>query len=250
MGTLIVMAGLLFITLFFDLRFRLAYYLAPGNRFQNLSRLQFDGLRSMLAVAKTYAGFRIIRDSRVRQRLPDRFLIIANHQSLVDIPVLSLVFPRHNVRFVAKKELKWGIPSFSFALRKGRHALISRDGDYREAHRELVKLARLSRRERVCPVVFPEGTRTRTGKVKRFHSAAVRTLLKHAPLPAVTVAINGGYRISRLKDLVRNLRGCAYRVRLLTLYPPPRGREDVKAMIERAHDEIKGQVEEWTRKGN
>jgi 1-acyl-sn-glycerol-3-phosphate acyltransferase len=83
--------------------------------------------------------------------------------------------------------------------------------------------------------------------VKRFHSAAVRTVLAHHALPALSVAVNGGYRISRLKNLVRNLRGTEYRVRLLSLYPPPAKRGDVQVMIERAHDEIQRQVNEWRR---
>jgi hypothetical protein len=61
------------------------------------------------------------------------------------------------------------------------------------------------------------------------------------------VAVNGGYRIARLMSLVRNLRGCVYRVRLLSLYPPPVRRGDVQAMLEQAHDEIERQVNKWRR---
>jgi hypothetical protein len=38
-----------------------------------------------------------------------------------------------------------------------------------------------------------------------------------------------------------------YRVRLLSLYPPPDQRGDVQAMLERAHDEIERQVNQWKR---
>jgi 1-acyl-sn-glycerol-3-phosphate acyltransferase len=250
MGLLIALLGILFVAVLFDIFLRLSYYLDPRNRFSNVSRLQFEGLRNMLAVAKAYVGFRIIHDSRLTQELPERFLIIANHQSLADIPVLAYAFPRHNVRFVAKKELKYGLPAISFTLRKAQHALVSRKGDFRSAHRELVRLARLAAREAICPTVFPEGTRARNGMVKRFHSAAVRTILAQCPMPALSVAVDGGYRICRLTDLMRNIGGCEYRVRLLSLYPPVRGRSRIQAMLQTAHDEIKRQVEEWRKSEN
>jgi hypothetical protein len=74
--------------------------------------------------------------------------------------------------------------------------------------------------------------------------------MTHHPLPAVSVAVDGGYRIARLGNLVRNLRGCVYRVRLLSLYPPPDQRGDVQAMLEQAHDEIERQVNKWKRNEN
>lgn len=248
MGILIALFCLLFILIIFDIRQRFVFYFDPRHSFRNLSRLQFLGLKSLLAIVKTFMGFKIILDSRVQEELPETFLIISNHQSLADIPVLAYAFPNNNVRFVAKKELKYGIPSISFALRKGRHALISRRGSFKEAHRELIKLARLSR-EGVCPAVFPEGTRARSGRVKLFHSAAVRTIMKHAYLPAISVAISGGYRISKLRDLTRNLRNCVYRVRLLSLYPATRERGRIQAILRQAHDEIERQVDQWRKKG-
>jgi 1-acyl-sn-glycerol-3-phosphate acyltransferase len=250
MGTLITLLGILFIAVLADLRMRLAYYLDPGNRLRNVSRVQFESLKSMLVMAKTYVGFRLIRDSRLEQELPERFMIISNHQSLADIAVLAYSFPGRNVRFVAKKELKYGVPAVSFTLRKGKHALVSRRGDFSSARKELVKLARLACRQAVCPAVFPEGTRSRNGGVQDFHSAAVRTILGRCPMPALSVAVDGGYRISRLTDMLRNFRGCVYRVRLLSLYPPVRGRGRTQAMLQKAHDEIKWQVEEWRKREN
>lgn len=250
MGVLITLLGILLIILLFDLQLRLVYYLDPANRLGNVSRLQYEGLRSMLAVAKEFVGFRIIRDSRLTQKLPERFMIIANHQSLADIPILVHSFPGRHVRFVAKKELKYGVPAISFTLRKAQHALVNRKGDFRSARKELIKLARLARRQAVCPTVFPEGSRSRSGKVGRFHSAAVRTILDRCPMPVLSVAIDGGWRISRLTDMIRNFRGCTYRVRLLSLYPPVRERGRIQAMLQKAHDEIKRQVEEWRKKEN
>ncbi|OHD24767.1 MAG: hypothetical protein A2064_02195 [Spirochaetes bacterium GWB1_66_5] len=247
MGILIALLGVLLILCVCDVRMRLAYYLDRRHRFAVMSRMQNWGLRVIVAVVKAYGGFRVRLQNRLQATLPERFLILSNHQSLVDIAVLAYAFPRHNVRFVAKKELGRGLPGISFMLSHGRHALIDRRGGFRETRAELIRLARFSRRHPVCPAVFPEGTRSREGRVRKFHSAAVRTIMTHHPLPAVSVAVDGGYRIARLGNLIRNLRGCVYRVRLLSLYPPPDQRGDVQAMLERAHDEIERQVNKWKR---
>jgi 1-acyl-sn-glycerol-3-phosphate acyltransferase len=245
MGIVIALLGVVLVLCACELRMRLTYYLVPRGRFGMMSRVQNWGLRLIVALVKAYTGFRVLRQSSLRSSLPQRFLLVSNHQSLVDIAVLAYALPRHNVRFVAKKELGRGVPGISFMLRNGRHALIDRRGSFQETQAELVKLARYSRREPVCPAVFPEGTRAREGKVKAFHAAAVRTILAHHALPTLSVAVNGGYRIARLKNLLRNLRGCVYRVRLLSLYPPPARRGDVQLMLQKAHDEIERQVNEW-----
>jgi 1-acyl-sn-glycerol-3-phosphate acyltransferase len=146
---------------------------------------------------------------------------------------------------VAKKELGRGIPAFSFGLRKGDHALIDRHGDFKTAQAELVRLARLAREEGVCPVVFPEGTRSRSGSVGPFHSAAVRTILSHAELPVVSVAVGGGFQISHFRELTRNLKNCVYRVKFLSLYPAPTRRRAVQEILQKSHDEIERQVDQW-----
>jgi 1-acyl-sn-glycerol-3-phosphate acyltransferase len=154
------------------------------------------------------------------------------------------VFSGNIVGFVAKRELRRGFPAVSIALRKGKHALINRRGDFAVAREELMKLAR-DAGEGVCPVVFPEGTRSRTGEVGSFHSAAVRTILDETQMPIVSVAVDGGHRIAHFKGLMANLRNCIYRVELLSLYPATADRVKIKDIIDRSYREISGQVEKW-----
>ena len=236
---------LLLIIIFYNFRIRLVYYSDPENSIDNINRLQEEVTRYLLMTARTYVGFKVIIESNLK-KLPDTFLIISNHQSLVDIPILAYAFPHHNVRFVAKKELKYWLPTFSFFLRKGKHALIDRKGDFKTNRRELVKLARLSRKG-ICPAVFPEGTRSRTGKVGVFHSAAVRTILANSGLPILSVAISGGYKIAGLLDLLKNLKNCIYRVKVLSIYPLDRKRTEIFSILKKARDEISEQVESWKR---
>ena len=233
-----------FVTVMWDIRLRISYSCYGREDFRRFNRVQQKGLRTLIAIVKIYADFRVIVEKAIAGKLPRQFMVLSNHQSLADIPVLAYVFSPRIVGFVAKSELARGLPSFSFALRKGKHALISRRGEFSSAHKELIKLAKYSR-EDVCPTVFPEGTRSRTGRVGSFHSAAVRTILNKVSMPVLSVALDGGLRIARIRGLLTNLRNCRYRVKFLSLYPPTNDRAEIRDIVRKSHEEISRQVKLW-----
>lgn len=203
--------------------------------------------RKLFWLARVFAGMRVSVEHRVA--VPRIFLLVSNHQSLIDIPALTTAFPCHDLRFVAKRELSRGLPYISYALRVGRHALISRKGDFRQGRRALTRFADLAA-EGICPVVFPEGTRSRTGAVKSFQTGAFRIVLERSPMAVLSVAVDGGYRLATLPGIMRNLHGARYRMRPLTLYPAPRGKREIAALASRIEAEISGQIREWRRMGN
>jgi 1-acyl-sn-glycerol-3-phosphate acyltransferase len=170
--------------------------------------------------------------------LPERFLLIANHQSILDIPLCIALFARQGVRFVAKWELRAGIPFVSLILRSQGHALIRRKGDATQAMRSIRRFARRCEREGTCPVIFPEGTRSPNGEVGVFHTAGVRKILEETPLPMVVAAIEGGWRVASVKGIVRDLRGTLFRVRVISVTTVLREKREVLDAISRARDEI------------
>ena len=92
---------------------------------------------------------------------PGGAVLVANHQSAVDIPMLLSAFPR-TVRFLAKRELG-EIPLFGKAMAAAGNLFIDRD-DPRDAVRMLREAgARLGDGRLV--VVFPEGTRSGDGSI-------------------------------------------------------------------------------------
>jgi 1-acyl-sn-glycerol-3-phosphate acyltransferase len=176
--------------------------------------------------------------------LPRVFMIVSNHQSLADIPAITLGFPRHGVRFVAKRELRRGIPYVSRSLRFGRSALVSRTRDFGEGQNELRKLAAVSQ-EGICPLIFPEGTRSKTGRLQEFYSGAVRVILERHPMPVLSVAVDGGQSIATIPRLLLHLRGATYRVKPLTLNPAPHGKKEIMELLARMRSEISDQVASW-----
>ena len=116
-------------------------------------------------------------------------VLVANHQSIVDIPMLLSAFPRP-VRFLAKRELG-EIPLFGKAMAAAGNLFIDRD-DPRDAVRMLRDVGARLRDGRLV-VVFPEGTRSMGGSIGEFRPGAFY-LAQKSGAPVVPVYIDGGYR--------------------------------------------------------
>ena len=116
-------------------------------------------------------------------------VLVANHQSAVDIPMLLSAFPRP-VRFLAKRELG-EIPLLGKAMTAAGNLFIDRE-DPRDAVRMLREAgARLQ--DGGLVVVFPEGTRSGDGSIGEFRAGAFY-LAQKSGAPVVPVYIDGGYR--------------------------------------------------------
>lgn len=124
-------------------------------------------------------------------------IIVSNHQSLYDIPPYIWFMRNWHPKFISKKELGKGIPSVSFNLKYGGSALIDRK-DPKQALPEIKKIAELVNSNKYSVVIFPEGTRSKTGKPKAFAVNGLKMLYKYAPdayfLP---VTINNSWKMTR-----------------------------------------------------
>jgi len=124
-------------------------------------------------------------------------ILISNHQSMIDIPPIIWGFRRHHPKFIAKIELGKGIPSISYNLRHGGSVLIDRK-KRRQAVLEILKLGRYIEENNYTASIFPEGTRTKNGKIQPFKSAGINTLLKAAPSAVVVpLVIDGSYELMK-----------------------------------------------------
>jgi 1-acyl-sn-glycerol-3-phosphate acyltransferase len=125
---------------------------------------------------------------------PDRrYVIVSNHLSMFDIPILIRYLPVRG-RFLAKKEL-FKIPLFAQGMRTVGIIEINRSkgGSSREAINEGVRLA--GERGNSL-IVFPEGTRGTESELLPFHKGAFRIAIDTG-LPVLPVIIEGTDRISK-----------------------------------------------------
>jgi 1-acyl-sn-glycerol-3-phosphate acyltransferase len=195
---------------------------------------------------RAYRGFRVDFVNRLKEPLPRRFIVVANHQSLLDIIVImGMVHRTARARFVAKRELSYGIPLISLLLRILGHSLVQRRGDPLQAIRAVTAMARRSRREGTIPVVFPEGTRSRTGELGTFHSAGYRKILDVEKLPILVMTIDGGWEVAKLSQFMKNFGRLPYHAEYTALLPAPAGKRDALALLETSRSLIETSLKEY-----
>jgi 1-acyl-sn-glycerol-3-phosphate acyltransferase len=124
--------------------------------------------------------------------LPDGPLIFAcNHESALDIWVAFKVLPR-NFRFIAKEEL-FRLPVFGWYMRLGEHIPVDRGNHARAV--QALRRAGEAVRGGTSLVVFPEGTRSRDGRILPFKKGPFVVAME-AGVPVVPVAISGSGRVT------------------------------------------------------
>lgn len=115
----------------------------------------------------------------------------SNHSSMFDIWALASALPG-SIRFVAKQELA-RIPVFGRAMLAAGHVAIDRGSRVR-AMSAYSRAARIIRDLGVSTVVFPEGTRSRTGELLPFKNAPFGLAIA-AQVPLVPVYVHATFRI-------------------------------------------------------
>jgi len=117
----------------------------------------------------------------------ERYVFMSNHQSALDIPIIYVGLREH-ISFIAKKEL-FMIPFFGWGMWAVGHISIDRQNP-RKAHASIARAVQRLNKENVSLILFPEGTRSKDGKVLDFKTASF-TLALQAGVKLVPVAIKG-----------------------------------------------------------
>ena len=200
--------------------------------------------RLVFAILKYYRHFEFLGSKNERDGLPEQFVVVSNHQSLLDIVVYFKFFSDHVVRFVAKDTLG-KVPMVGKMLRSQEHCMIPRKGGAALAMKSIERLGERVLERGQIPVIFPEGTRSRDGNLGQFYSAGFRRLEETVKLPVAVCALDGGWKISELDSILRNLYKGAYRVKILKVYPAPQSKAEEKQILEEAPHLIQAQLDKW-----
>lgn len=128
-----------------------------------------------------------------RENLPQQGPIIAicNHIHLLD-PIIHIIsiLPRDSI-FMAKEELfrPWPVPLFAIIMKIVDALRVPRRGTDAE-RREVIEKALIVLAEGHVLGVYPEGTRSDTGKLKLAHPGAARMALRSGA-PLIPISIYG-----------------------------------------------------------
>ena len=123
---------------------------------------------------------------------PSPVIFISNHQSVVDIWALAPRLPNRTL-FVAKREL-FRLPIIGWAMRVAGFISIDR-ANLDSAIQSLDAAAEKIRRGRPL-ILFPEGTRSRNGRLGPFKKGAFHLAL-NAGVPIVPVTVSGSWGVIR-----------------------------------------------------
>lgn len=157
---------------------------------KSVDYLNFCLLRTTHLVGTTY---KVEGRELVPKDVP--VIFVANHQSMYDIVAIIWFFRKSHPKFVSKKELGSGIPSVSYNLRHGGSVLIDRK-DPKQAIPTIKGLGEYIEKHKRAAVIFPEGTRSKTGVPKEFAQTGLKILCKNAPSAyIVPISINNSWKI-------------------------------------------------------
>ena len=117
------------------------------------------------------------------------YVFVSNHQSIYDIPVLFWSLP-YQLRIIAKESLG-AIPFMGWHLRRSGHMLVDRR---RPDRPKIFAWANQLTSNGLSLIVFPEGTRSRDGRVNRFKGGSFYLALE-AGLPVVPLSIVGSRHV-------------------------------------------------------
>ena len=177
---------LVFVTLVCSLATIVGVALAP--RFDVPIRMGGLWSRVMLRAVGVRAEYEGLEHSR-----PDGpCVFVSNHQSIVDIWAVTPVLPR-SALFVAKHSL-FRIPVLGWAMRMAGFIPIDRQR-LGKAIRSLGSAEAQLRGGRPV-ILFPEGTRSRDGRLATFKKGAFHLALG-ARVPVVPIAISGSWDVIR-----------------------------------------------------
>lgn len=125
------------------------------------------------------------------------YIFVANHQSAFDI---FLIYGWLSVSFswIMKKELR-RIPFVGYACARIGHIFIDRSNPV-EAKKSIANAKEVLQHGQ-CVVLFPEGTRTPTGKVGTFKRGAF-SMASDLQLPIIPITIDGAFKVLNKKTIL------------------------------------------------
>ncbi len=133
------------------------------------------------------SGTRIVIHGKDKIEKGRTYIVMSNHQSLFDVLALIGKLPLQ-IRWIIKSELR-KVPVFGYAAERAGHIYVDRKRR-EDAYLSLDTAVRKIK-EGTSVVIFPEGTRSRDGRLLKFRYGGAIMAIKSG-VPILPVTVNGG----------------------------------------------------------
>lgn len=167
-----------------------------------------------------------------RPRIPSRpgVLVIMNHQSLLDIPLVVGAMEGGFPRIVTRRRYTRGIPLISHMTRLYQYPVVDPKATVRG---HLQGLREAARNGDAPLVIFPEGTRTRTGELTPWKRSGLRTILEAREWEVYVVVADGLWRSRSLSEFLDDVSRTDIRMTCVGPFHSRARDEDPDAFIDR-----------------
>ena len=168
-----------------------AFIAIVGGIFNPYSRFNTGVIRLWARIILLAAGVELKIEGAENLSKEESYILVANHQSLMDIPVLAYGLPVP-VRIIAKKEL-FKIPVFGWGMKSVGMLEIDRSNQ-KQSFATLKKAEHVLRSHHLSILAFPEGTRSDDGKIHHFKKGPF-ILAINTGLSIVPISVSGTRKI-------------------------------------------------------
>ena len=215
---------------------------APARKDRVLAGWQQWMARAMIGVIHRVGGGKF--DSFPAIPSAPGVLVLMNHQSLLDIPIVVRSFENGYPRIVTRKRYARGVPVVSKMIKLYDYPVVDPKGPLR---RQLEMLRSVARDPRVPIVVYPEGTRSRDGALLPFRRGAVDTLLRHRQWRVYLLTSDGTLPCGRLKDMLGGVASVQCRVSVSGPFDTPSDAKEIPAWLEEMEGRMRNSLVELRR---
>ena len=184
------------------------------------------------------SAWQIRVDGVTAQELSHPYVVVCNHQSMVDIPIVCCL--PWEMKWIAKAEL-FKIPVLGWLMYLAGDIRVDRRD--KSSRARVMVSARQYLRDRCSVMFFPEGTRSRDGRLRAFTDGAFRLAIV-AQVPVLPLVVDG----TRGALPKHSWKFSPAEIRLRVLEPVDTNglkTEDTAALRDRVHEIIARQLDDW-----
>jgi 1-acyl-sn-glycerol-3-phosphate acyltransferase len=149
-------------------------------------------------------GCSIPRPARIVPSEPG-VLILMNHQSLFDIPLVVQTVDGGYPRIVTRQRYSRWIPLISHMVRLYQYPVVDPSANAIVIRQALDELEATAAASDVPLVVFPEGTRTKDGEIGRFKRGGLVRILAARPWTVYVFVADGFWKAAKYKEFIRGI---------------------------------------------